>query len=282
MIPKTVLRAALSAALAAALWAAAPAAGLAEPCAPGTRCPIEGGYYLAEAPPDWDGASPLGLVVYYHGWNASPEGALRNRAMVRGAHRRGALFVAPYAPTGYWRQIGPGRAEAGRDEAAYARALMADLRARWPIDEARTVASGFSRGGSMVWNIACYEGDLFAGYAPIAGGFWRNTPDACPSGPTRLRHIHGSADGVVAFDEFGVYNSAPIPDGLALLRRVNGCRAEPVSVEARTGARAMLACERWDQCESDKPLELCLHDGGHSIPAEWVGEGLDWLDRVTR
>jgi len=24
-------------------------------------------------------------------------------------------------------------------------------------------------------------------------------------------------------------------------------------------------------------LSLCLHSRGHSIPAEWVAEGLDWL-----
>lgn len=263
--------------LAILLWAAPFLAYPAHACAPETRCEIEGGYYIAAPPPAWDGVSALPVIVYYHGWNASPEGAFRNRAMVRAAHKRGALFVAPFAPNGYWRQIGEGRAEAGRDEAAYARALMADLQARWPIDPARTLAAGFSRGASMVWNIACYEGDLFAGYAPIAGGFWRTTPRACPSGPVRLRHIHGRADRVVAFGEVGIYNSAPIPDGLSLLRAVNGCAAEPQGL----ARRGRLSCRRWSGCDSGRALELCLHDGGHSIPAEWVAEGLDWLDALA-
>ena len=259
------------------LLALAASPALAGDCVAPQKCEIEGGYYLAAPPPEWDGESPLGLIVYYHGWNASPEGAFRNRAMVAGAHKRGALFVAPFARTGYWRQIGEGRAESGRDEAAYARALMADLTARWPIDPARTLASGFSRGGSMVWNIACYEGALFAGYAPIAGGFWRDTPPDCPSGPVNLRHIHGLADGVVAFGEVGIYNSAPIPDGLALLRRVNGCAAAP---EAAASGDDRLTCERWTGCASGKALELCLHQKGHSIPAEWVGEGVEWLEKL--
>lgn len=242
------------------------------------RCEIEGGYYLAAPPPDWDGVSPLGLVVYFHGWNASPEGAFRNRAMLNGAHKRDALFVAPFARTGYWRQIGEGRAEPGRDEAAYVRRLMADVTARWPIDRARTLASGFSRGGSMAWNVACFTGDLFAGYAPIAGGFWGSTPETCPTGPVALRHIHGTRDRVVAFDSVGVYNSMPIPDGMATLRRLNGCAAEP----DKTMTIGRLTCQSWTRCASGRPLELCLHERGHSIPAEWVGEGLGWLDAAAK
>ena len=130
-------------------------------CGKGGRCLVPGGYYLAAEPPDWDRKSPLGLVVYFHGWNASPEGTFRNGAMVRGVTRRGALFVAPFAETGYWRQIGKDRAEGGRDELAYVRAVMNDVRKRWPINERRTMASGFSRGASMVWNVACYAGQEF-------------------------------------------------------------------------------------------------------------------------
>ena len=194
--------------------------------------------------------------------------------MWRAAHRRGALFVTPYARSGYWRQIGEGRAERGRDEAAYIRAVMADIKRRWPIDDAKTLASGFSRGGSMVWNVACYAGDLFEGYAPIAGGFWGSTPATCPSGPQNLRHIHGLRDRVVAYDEIGVYNSMPITDGLALYRRLNAA-AEPENFSTDR-----FACERW-KGEAGKAVEICLHPRGHSIPAEWVAEGLDWLIEIS-
>ena len=44
----------------------------AQACGPETRCEVEGGYYLAAPPPDWDGRSPLPLIVYFHGWNGSP------------------------------------------------------------------------------------------------------------------------------------------------------------------------------------------------------------------
>ena len=246
-------------------------------CGSDSRCEVPGGYYLAAEPDGWDGKTPLRLVVYSHGWNGTPEGSFRNKGMVRGATSRGALFVAPFAQTGYWRQMGKGRAENGRDEAAYVRAVMADIERRWPIDKSQTLASGFSRGGSMVWNVACYTGDLFRAYAPIAGGFWRSNPDTCPTGPVNLRHIHGLSDTVVAFDEVGVYNSMPIPEGFDLLSKVNGTTNRKRKVKSGDDR---LTCTRWDKSQSGRVLELCLHDRGHSIPAEWVGQGLDWLAKL--
>lgn len=242
-------------------------------CGKDTRCEVPEGYYLVSTPPAWDGVSKLPVVVFYHGWNASPEGMFRNKAMLNAVHRRGAMFVAPYARTGYWRQIGEGRAEGGRDELAYARAVMADLKRRFPVDEGRVLASGFSRGASMVWNLACYGAELFTAFAPIAGGFWNANPAECPSGPVHLRHIHGESDRVVAYDEVGIYNSMPIPQGLAILRGLNQCAAEPTGASSHKRYR----CQRWGGCGSGKVLEICLHPKGHSIPAEWVAEGYDWM-----
>ncbi|MEM8842012.1 MAG: hypothetical protein AAGD47_09580 [Pseudomonadota bacterium] len=242
-------------------------------CGGGQRCEIPGGYYLAQAPSQWDGVTPLPVVIFYHGWNASPEGMMKNAAMVRSINDRGALFVVPYAQTGYWRQIGAGRAEGGRDELAYTRALLADVTARWPVDQGRMLATGFSRGGSMVWNLACYAGDEFTAFVPIAGGFWNSTPADCPSGPINLRHIHGETDSVVAFDSIGIYNSMPIPEGMSVLRKLNGCGTDPD--ETSQGSR--YECTNWNSCGSGRALSLCLHPMGHSIPAEWVGEAYDWM-----
>lgn len=245
---------------------------LAQACGGTERCEVAEGYYLAFPPPDWDGATPLPLVVFFHGWNGSPEGMARNSALIDGVNRRGAMLVLPWAETGYWRQIGEGRAEGGRDELAYTKAVMADVSARWPIDRRLVLASGFSRGGSMVWNLACYGAEMFTGFAPIAGGFWRSTPPLCPAGPVNLRHIHGTQDRVVSFDRVGIYNSMPVPEGLAVLRAGNGADAE---VDRRV-VDGRLSCDSW-QGESGRELVLCLHEGGHSIPAEWVGESFDWL-----
>ncbi len=260
----------LFAILSVILLVSAPAS--AAECGDGGRCVIENGYYLAALPDGWDGQTPVPLVVYFHGWNGSPEGSFRNRAMVDGVTKRGAIFVAPFAQTGYWRQIGAGRAESGRDELAYVEALMSDIRKRWPIDDSKTMATGFSRGASMVWNVACYAGPLFHAYLPIAGGFWNSNPESCPGGAVNMRHIHGLSDSVVAFDSIGVYNSMPIPEGMKLYRSINQCREAPNA----TQKTKRLDCTIWSGCGSGKRLDVCTHPRGHSIRAEWIGQGLDW------
>ena len=63
-------------------------------CGPDSHCEVEGGYYLASEPPGWDGTSPLPIVVYFHGWNGSPEGTFRNKAMVNGVNRLASGLAA--------------------------------------------------------------------------------------------------------------------------------------------------------------------------------------------
>ncbi len=245
----------------------------ADDCGAGGRCHVEGGYYLAELPEGWNGQDSVGLVVHFHGWANSAEVTMGFRPLVDGVTRRGAIFVPVEGRNGTWRQMGAGRADWGRDEHAFIHAVMADIRARWPIDGRLTLASGFSRGGSMAWNVACFAGDLFQAYLPIAGGFWHSTPGDCPTGPVTLRHIHGLADGVVAYDTVGIYNSMPVPDGFALLRRINGTEG---AADARIET-ASFACEIWRAAANGHELHLCTHPGGHSIRAEWIGEAYQWL-----
>jgi polyhydroxybutyrate depolymerase len=91
-----------------------------------------------------------------------------------------------------------------------------------------------------------------------------------------LRHIHGTSDKVVAYDAVGIYNSMPIPEGLAVLRRLAGADAAPDHAYEIDHPKRPRTCHRHDG-ETGHSIEICLHPGGHSIPAEWVAEGLDWL-----
>ncbi len=258
------------------------AAVQAEACgAIGEACEVPLGSYQAVAPDGWDGESPLGLLLFFHGYASSGESPLKNSALMQQAADRGLLLVAPNGipsrggSRNTWAHVGsPSDA---RDELTFVDQVMVDIAERWPLDPDRFFVSGFSQGGSMAWDVACYRGEDFTGFAPIAGAFWDPLPDSCPTGPVALRHVHGTDDGVVPMEGRpigGRWHQGDVLRGMAIRRDANACPAEP----DETLVRGRLTCEIWSSCASGLPLALCLHDGGHSIRAEWVGQAIDWIE----
>ena len=175
----------------AALLLLAPAAYAQTRCDP---CTIADGSYRAVAPPGWNGSDRLPVLVFLPGWRATGDNMVSDPAISGPAAKAG--FPADRA--------GPRRRQLSRSPArranrattsrSSARVLYADVRARWPVDQRNVIAGGFSIGGSMVWDLACYAADAFTAFLPFSGGFWEPTPEACTSGPVNLRHVHGRAD----------------------------------------------------------------------------------------
>jgi len=261
------------------------ASAAAETCgAVETPCTVASGRYYAAAPADWDGEAPLGALLYFHGWASSGKNTLRNKGLRAVAAEHDLLLIAaegadpPQDEKRSWAHVGsPSQL---RDEQAYVKAVMADAKARWPLDETRLYVSGFSQGGSMAWDIACYQGQDYTGFAPMAGAFWDPLPETCPAGPVTLRHIHGTGDTVVPMTGRPIgseWHQSDVMKSFAIWKAVDGCLAEPTA-ETQEGA---LSCQTWNGCDSGRSLELCLHPGGHLGPAEWVGEGIEWIEAVT-
>ncbi len=242
--------------------------------APASACPgldpcrVEGGEYLALPPPGWDGASRLPATIFFHGYRASAGLVAGDPAFTAAFAREGVLLVLPDGIGGGWAHTGsPSRA---RDEVAFMDAVRRDLLARFPVDPGQLLVTGFSQGGSMVWELACHRGSAFAvAFAPVAGAFWEPLPDACPGGPVDFRHVHGTADGTVPLAGRalrGQFRQGDVFRGMAVLRAANGCSA-PARVEEAGGLR----CEVWDACAAGgRELRLCLHGSGHILPEGWT------------
>lgn len=209
------------------------------PCGAETPCALENGTYYLMGPEDWDGATPLPALVFFHGHRSS------GRTIFRGGTLRTAFRDAGYliiAPDGFERADGvrawPARPEAQplRDDVAFTLDVLDDVAARLPIDLGRVYASGFSAGGSMAWMVGCYAADRFAGVVSVAGALRRPIPEeTCPSGPFPLLQIHGYSDGQVPLEGRGIGNwhQGDVFEALNLLRRTNGCRSNPTGMEAK-------------------------------------------------
>jgi polyhydroxybutyrate depolymerase len=262
--------------LALMLWTAAAGASLAaDPCEP---CTLPGGIYHVAVPPDWDGQSRLRLMLYLHGWRQHGTDGTHDPHIAGVANSLGFLVIAPDGAqagngTG-WGFVGS--PEHMRDDLSFLMAVLGDAERRWPIEMDSVVAAGFSIGASMVWDLACYRAKQFTAFIPFAGGFWDPLPEKCDAGPVALRHTHGLHDSMVPLVGRpimdGKFRQGDIFAGLQRWRAEDRCEAEPDHVDDEAG----LTCTRWTQCEAPGEVELCLHDGDHSLTGPWLEAALRW------
>ncbi|MEO1552082.1 MAG: hypothetical protein AAFR93_16935, partial [Pseudomonadota bacterium] len=245
----------------------APAARTQELCEQAVPCPLGARSYHVKVPDGWDGVSPMPLMLHFHGW-ARQGTLIVKHARISGATRRlGVLLVAPNGMNGTW-----SFRQKGSPDIEFARAVIEDVAQRYPVDRDRIIISGYSFGSAAAWRYACtYGGEIYALLA-VSGTFW-NQDERCETGPTHVRHVHGTSDTVMDFP-FGPDGDVTYP--VALWRRHNGC-AEPgerVGDWAAT-SRVMFTRYAWRDCA--KPVILDVHPRGHFIPRGWIRRQLEEL-----
>lgn len=267
-------------ALAAALLVAP--GGPAAACGTGGEpCRIAGGEYLVALP---EGPA-RGAVIFLHGWGGRAEAEMGNAGLRDSVRARGYAYIAPQGlpfspdlPKADWNaEADPAR----RDDVAFLAAVADDAAARHGLPRARMLLAGFSSGGMMVWRAACAAPAAFAGFAPVAGTFWRPLPERC-AGPVRLFHTHGFADPVVPLE------GRPIPQAgieqgdvflaLDLARTASACAKDSPDAHAVVGE---LLVRSWTACAPGAALAFALHPGGHWVPPGWTGLVLDWLEGLA-
>lgn len=245
--------------IAAAVTLGAPASG----CGVESDCAIAGGAYRIALPAGAE-PSPLGAIVYLHGYQGSPEDTMGFAALRGVADRLGVALIAPAGLEKSWSL--PGALRQRRDDIAFVRAVVTDAVARFGVDPARVMVSGFSVGASMVWYVACAEGQHYAGYAPVAGSFWEPYVADCATPLAEIHHVHGRADTTVpmAGRKLSFATQGDTLHAFALLRRFSGCG------DGLEGEEVMgdLTCAR--QVCGGAIQELCLHSGAHSVRPEWI------------
>jgi polyhydroxybutyrate depolymerase len=250
-------------------------------CGDGRACKVDDGRYYAFAPDGWDGEADLPVVVFFHGLTGSPKNYFKDDTLVSAFSDAGYLWVLPEGSQEVWTIQGMGLAGNGRDEWAFFDAVLADLKERWPVDKDRVHVAGFSLGGSMAYTAACYRGDELASVAAFSGGFWTPLPKACSAPATPFRHVHGLDDKLWPFEgrlvqeegESGV--QVPVDEDVAFWREHNRCEA---ASESR-GTPGPLSCEAWADCTDLAEVELCTHDGGHTLREGWADRLFPWLAR---
>jgi len=241
-------------------------------CGPDTDCVIDDRTYRIRMPEGHDGNREVGAIVFAHGYRGTSAGVMRNAALADLATELGVAVIAAKTRGQDWSI--PGVPSQSRDETidelAYFDRVIDDAASRFPIDRERLLATGFSAGGMMVWNLICHNSDAFAAFAPIAGTFWVPEPETCTSPAANVVHIHGDADPIVPLEGRPIADTAQgnVFDVLAMYRHYGAYgEATPEEVDG-------LRCENSANADGEI-LNFCLFSGGHSFETRFIRHAWD-------
>ncbi|MBB3994781.1 polyhydroxybutyrate depolymerase [Sulfitobacter undariae] len=252
-------------------------APIAYACGADSDCIVGDRVYRISLP---EGAEkPMGAVIWAHGYGGSAAGAMRNLSLRKMVHAQGLALIAAQGVDGNWDlPNGPRTPDStGAAEFAYFDAVIADATTRFSINPNRLVASGFSAGGMMVWNLACAQPQKFVGYVPISGTYWKAPPASCATPAASIVHIHGDRDTTVPLE------------GRAIGQTRQGRVAEALEMYANFGEFGPKTTRKLDMftCTTQgnpdgEILEFCLFKGGHSFRTEYLGYALDRLKAASQ
>ncbi len=243
-------------------------------CGPGSDCTLGNRLYRIALPEGHNGTTPVGALVWSHGYRGSAVGVMRNGSLRRMLSEAGLALIATQGVDGTWTlPYGPRTFDStGAKEFAYFDAVLDDAATRFPIDRNRIIASGFSAGGMMVWNLACSHPAPFAGFIPMSGTFWLKPPESCADPVSSIIHIHGDADRTVPLKgrAIGETKQGDVSQVLEMYQKFGGFGDAKAS---RTGDLKCLG----RQNPAGDILEFCLFPGGHSFRTEHLRYGINRL-----
>lgn len=246
-------------------------------CGADTDCMIGDRHYRIRMPDGHDGKTKIGAIVYAHGYRGSAKAMMNNKSMAKMASEMGVALVATKSYSDDWRLPGvPRNTDAdGEIEFSYYDAVIGDLTSRFPIDQERIMATGFSAGGMMVWNLVCHRSHLFAGFAPISGTFWEPEPATCTTPAASVIHIHGDSDPVVPLKGRPIADThqGQVPQVLAMYSEYGDFEFSGKSEHGR------LNCQNTKNAEGEV-LNFCLFSGGHSFRSEFVRQAWEMLEEA--
>ncbi|MEM8697838.1 MAG: hypothetical protein AAGF44_01630 [Pseudomonadota bacterium] len=247
-------------------------------------CQVPGGVYRALAP---SGPGPHRTVVYLYGSTGHSREITEAAFFQQIVDQFDYALIVPAAKDVNYRG---GTRDTGwslrhgqktRDEVSFLKAVLQDAEERFSIDRENILFMGQSRGGFLIWELACHNPELGSAWAVHAGGYLGPLPERCKQ-PVKFLHTHGTEDRIVRYsgmrDVSGDTDMVSVNSALAMLQRTNDC--DPRS-EAPDGRIGPFTRYEYRGCDQDGALQLMLHKGGHSFPGAWFKTVIDWFEGVN-
>lgn len=235
--------------------------------------------YDVEVPSGYDAARPAPLIVLLHGFGSDPATVAGYFDIAALAEQRGFLYVVPTGTPDAAGQLFWNATDAccdldgiGTDDSAYLAELVQQVQSDYSVDPKRIYFVGHSNGGFMSYRMACDHSDVVAAIVSLAGAMWADPAACAPSEPVSVLQIHGTADGVVAYDG-GVFAGHAHPGALATVEAwatYNGCATATTSEDGALDLDSRLTDAEtsvltYTGCPGSGAVELwSIADGAHS------------------
>lgn len=238
-----------------------------EGCHAQIPCQLDDRSYHLKLPDDWDGVTPMPVMLHFHGWMRQGTLIVKHGRISGATRKRGVLLLAPngYGKTwDFW--------DSETFDVEFAEAVLEDAARKYPIDRNNIFVSGYSYGSAMAWRYVCENGNEVRALLAVAGSIQQNTD--CPEAPGEVRHVHGTSDTVMDFP-FGPDGSTDYP--VWLWREKFECGEGQTAGEWSVTRHDTFTRRVWMDCQSGGPVTLDIHRRGHFIPRGWIATQLDQL-----
>jgi polyhydroxybutyrate depolymerase len=224
--------------------------------------------YELHVPPSYDGATPLPLVLNFHGLGSNIFEEVFLSDLYPRSDAQGFLVATPQGlstaalPQNHWNNVNlaPG-SEA--DDVLFASNVINDVATQLCLDVSGVYSTGMSNGAQMSTRLACSLSSRIAAVAPVAGFYYPPMsttfiPDeSCPdTRPVPIIAFHGTGDGTIPFNggagALGIVFRDIDDVVLPAWATHNACATGPSTSLAAPGVNLI----RYTDCAGDADLDL--------------------------
>jgi polyhydroxybutyrate depolymerase len=228
--------------------------------------------YYVVPPSGSAGAGGLPLLLVYHGAGGSARDLMGGTGLAFEGHRSGMIVAFLEAVDGSGARWATNPVDlAVVDDLQFTRAVIDDIDAVFRVDRKRVFAAGFSRGGDLMYQLACRAPDLLRGGAAVASTMLNSSRAWCDatSGATTqpaITVVLGSQDALMPWDG-GIPARMAAQETAEYWSVRNGCRTSAPSSQtlpAYSGYR--LTRFTRDPCTRSQVQLYRIEPVGHSWP----------------
>ena len=160
--------------------------------------------YILYVPNSYDETSATPILFNFHGFGGSASQFLSRADMRAEAELNSFILVYPQGScldgSSHWNPCPiDGDNKSTADDLGFVEAMISEVSSQYNLDMERIYAAGYSNGGMMAYGLANYKSNLIAAVASVSGSMLDCLET--PSHPMPVLHLHGTNDGVIAYDE---------------------------------------------------------------------------------